>query len=385
MSRTKTRGLLSLIALLMGLSLANVSPAMAQPVDPSTPGAIPVATPTPWAPRQLTATLGGSGATFPNPLYQAWIQVYKQNVPNVTISYQGVGSGAGTRNFIGYLSDFGGTDAFVSSKRVVAEAPDTLHVPMVLGAVVPTYNLTGTDGKKITGLRFNAEILAGIYLGAIRFWDDGRIAKANPDVTTLPNKAVTPVYRSDSSGTTNIWTDYLTKVSPDWKATVGAGTTVRWPAGIGAPGNPGVASAVLRTDGAIGYVELIFALANGLPAPAVQNAAGAYVSATTASVLEAAANAPIAADLTGSITNPPGEGSYPVAGFTWILVRQNTYTDATKAQALADFLYWGLTDGSGAVTRLGYVPLPQSVRYAAIGQLRKITVDGQPVFEGLVK
>lgn len=189
-----------------------------------------------WAPRQVQATLKGSGATFPAPLYAAWIDTYKKVVPGASISYQPVGSGQGIRDFIAYLTDFGGTDAAISVSRVQTEAPDTLHIPMVIGAVAPTYNLPG-----ITDLRFNPEILAGIYLGAIRNWNDPRIAAANPGVR-LPNQAITVVYHSDSSGTTSIWTDYLSKISGDWRTRVGSGTTVRWPVGVGAPGNPGVAS-----------------------------------------------------------------------------------------------------------------------------------------------
>lgn len=332
-----------------------------------------------WSPRQLTATLRGSGATFPNPLYQTWIQVYKGVTPSVTISYQGVGSGQGIRDFISYLTDFGGTDSVVPSDRMRTEAPDTLHVPTAMGAVVPTYNLPGIDN-----VRFTPEMLAGIYLGAITRWNDPRIAAGNPGVR-LPNTAITVVYRSDSSGTTSIWTDYLSKVSTEWRQQVGTGTTVRWPAGVGAPGNPGVASTVRNTVGAIGYVELIFALANRLPAPPVQNAAGNFITPSLESTSAAAAGVPLPADLRVSITNSSNPNAYPIAGFTWILVRENTYTDVTKAQALTDFLYWALTDGTGAVTRLGYAPLAADVRFKSIEQLRKVTVNGQRVFDGPIK
>jgi phosphate transport system substrate-binding protein len=329
-----------------------------------------------WAPRQLTATLRGSGATFPAPLYAAWIQAYKNVTPGVTISYQGVGSGQGQRDFIGYLTDFGGTDAALNAQRVATEAPDALHVPTVLGAVVPTYNLPG-----ITNLRFSPASLAGIYLGAIRRWNDPRIAADNPGVR-LPSTNITVVYRSDSSGTTSIWTDYLSKVSADWRSRVGAGTTVRWPVGVGAPGNPGVASTVKNTRGAIGYVELVFALANRLPAPAVQNASGNYVAPSLESTTAAADGVTIPANLVASITNSPNAQAYPIAGFTYLLVRQSTYTDLTKAQALTDYIYWTLTEGSGAATRLGYAPLPASLRVRAIEQLRKITVNGERAFDG---
>lgn len=329
-----------------------------------------------WAPRQVQATLKGSGATFPAPLYAAWIDTYKKVVPGVSISYQPVGSGQGIRDFIAYLTDFGGTDAAISVSRVQTEAPDALHIPMVIGAVVPTYNLPG-----ITNLRFNPEILAGIYLGAIRNWNDPRIAAANPGVR-LPNQAITVVYRSDGSGTTSIWTDYLSKISTDWRTRVGSGTTVRWPVGVGAPGNPGVASTVKNTRGSIGYVEQVFATANRLPLPPVQNASGNFVAASIEATSAAADGVAIPASLVASITNSPNPNAYPIAGFTYILVRQNTYKDVTKAQALTDFLYWSLTEGAGAATRLGYAPLPASLRVRAIQSLQSITVDGQRVFDG---
>lgn len=359
---TRTMIVRTLTMMLVAVSLLTVvsSPAHAQS----------------WAPRQIQASLKGSGATFPAPLYAAWIETYKQVVPGVSISYQPVGSGQGIRDFIAYLTDFGGTDAAISASRVQTEAPDALHIPMVIGAVVPTYNLPG-----VTNLRFNPEILAGIYLGAIRNWNDPRIAKANPDVK-LPNQRITVVYRSDSSGTTSIWTDYLSKISSDWRSKVGSGTTVRWPVGVGAPGNPGVASTVKNTRGAIGYVEQVFATANRLPLPAVQNASGNYVAASIEATSAAADGVPIPANLVASITNSPNPNAYPIAGFTYVLVHQNTYKDVAKAQALTDFLYWSLTEGTGAATRLGYAPLPASLRVRAIQSLQSVTVDGQRVFDG---
>lgn len=327
-----------------------------------------------WAPRPLTASLKGSGATFPAPLYAAWIEAYKKVNPSVTISYQPVGSGQGQRDFIGYLTDFGGSDAALSARRVETEAPDAMHVPTVLGAVVPTYNLAGVT------LRFSPETLAGIYLGAIKKWNDPRIAADNPGVR-LPSTAITVVYRSDGSGTTSIWTDYLSKISADWKSRVGSGNSVRWPVGVGAPGNAGVASTVRSTKGAIGYVELVFALANKLPVPQVKNAAGNYITPSLETTTAAADGVTIPANLVVSITNSPNPNAYPVAGFTYLLVRATTYTDVTKAQALTDYIYWTLTEGTGAATRLGYAPLPANVRVKAIEQLQKVRVNGQPVFD----
>jgi phosphate transport system substrate-binding protein len=358
------RSIMFLLALGVMLSTLAVGPAQAQEA---------------WAPRDITATLKGSGATFPNPIYQVWIQVYKQVNPNVTISYQGVGSGQGQTDFVRYLTDFGGTDSVVTDARIRTEAPDTLHVPMVLGGVVPTYNLPG-DPK----LRFSPEVLAGIYLGRITRWNDPAIRADNPGVT-LPNTRITPVYRSDSSGTTSIFTDYLTKVSTDWSSRVGRGTTVRWPAGIGAPGNAGVAGTVRRTVGAIGYVEQAFAIGNKLPVPAVKNAAGNYIEPSQEAVSAAASGITIPADLRFSLTNASGANTYPIVGATWILVREQTYTDLAKAQALTDFIYWGLTEGQGATVRLGYAPLSTEMRQRAIEQLRKVKVNGQTVFDGPVK
>ncbi|HEU5100139.1 MAG TPA: phosphate ABC transporter substrate-binding protein PstS, partial [Roseiflexaceae bacterium] len=232
--------------------------------------------------------------------------------------------------------------------------------------------------------RFSAATLSGIYLGTIKQWDDPAIAADNPGVK-LPDTDITVVYRSDGSGTTSIWTDYLSKVNADWKAKVGAGTTVRWPVGVGAPGNAGVANSVKQIEGAIGYVELIYALANKLPAAPVKNAAGSYSTPSLSSVSDAANGITYPESLAVSITNSPTPTAYPIAGFTYILVRAQTYTDVTKAQALTDFIYWGLTEGQGASNRLGYAPLPTEARYLAMKQLYKVKVKGQQVFNGPIK
>jgi phosphate transport system substrate-binding protein len=329
-----------------------------------------------WAPRQLNASLKGSGATFPAPLYATWISVYKTVASGVAITYTPVGSGQGQKDFIAYLTDFGGTDSVVNAKTIETQAPDALHVPTVMGAVVPTYNVPG-----ITTLRFSAETLAGIYLGAIKSWDDKRIVADNPGVK-LPALAITSVHRSDSSGTTSIWTDYLSKISTEWKSKVGSGNSVKWPVGVGAPGNAGVASTVKNTKGSIGYVELVFALANKLPVPQVKNASGNYITPTLESTTAAADGITLPESLAVSITNSPNKNAYPIAAFTYILVRQSTYGDKNKAEALADFIYWGLTEGTGGALRLGYAPLPANVRIKSIGQLQKITVNGEKVFDG---
>lgn len=388
---TFSRVFVAMLTLLVALSVVFTStPALAAKKKPTAtkkkpaPTATAVATTTEWAPRQLTATLRGSGASFPNPLYQVWISVYTKNVvPSVTLSYQSVGSGQGQKDFIAYLTDFGGSDSAVSSSRVAAEAPDAIHIPTVMGGVLPVYNLPSVS----TPLRFTPEILVGIYYGAIKYWNDARIAAANPGVK-LPKTEIVVVYRSDSSGTTSIWTDYLSKVSSDWKANVGSGNTVKWKVGIGAPGNAGVSSTVQKTEGAIGYVEVAYALGAGLPMPYVQNAAGNFVQPLLANVSAAAAGVTPSSDvqkLAASITNGADAQAYPIAAFTYILVRKDTYTDLNKAQALADFIYWSLTEGQGAANRLGYAPLPENMRKAAMKALMAVNVNGAPVINAPIK
>lgn len=344
----------------------------------------PVAVVTEWEPRQLTARLVGSGASFPNPLYQAWIAVYTKNiVPGVQLSYSSVGSGQGQKDFIAYLTDFGGSDSAIKSGDVTTKAPDAIHLPMVMGGVMPMANIAGVK----TALKFTPETLAGIYLGAITNWNDPRIAQDNAGVA-LPDLAITPVYRSDSSGTTSIWTDYLSKVSTDWKAKVGSGSAVGFPAGIGASGNAGVAATVLNTNGAVGYVEVGYALAAGFPLPYVQNASGNFVKPETANVSAAAIGLNISSNpqkLATSITNSASPDAYPIAAFTYILVRQVTYTDVNKAQALSDFIYWGLTTGQGATVRLGYAPLPEAMRQASMKALKTVAINGQPVLDAPIK
>ena len=344
----------------------------------------PAVASTEWAPRQLTAKLSGSGASFPNPLYQVWISVYTKNVvPGVQLSYSSVGSGQGQKDFIAYLTDFGGTDSAIKSADVESKAPDAIHLPMVMGGVMPMVNIAGIK----TPLKFTPETLAGIYLGAITNWNDPRLAKDNEGVA-LPDLAITPVYRSDSSGTTSIWTDYLSKVSTDWKSKVGAGSAVSFPAGIGASGNAGVSATVLNTNGAVGYVEVGYALAAGFPLPFVKNASGNFVKPETNAVSAAANGMNISSNpqrLASSITNSAAPDAYPIAAFTYVLVRQTTYTDLNKAQALADFLYWGLTTGQGATVRLGYAPLPEAMRNASMKALMTVKVNGAPVIEAPIK
>ena len=330
-----------------------------------------------WEPRDLTAQLSGSGATFPAPLYERWVAEYQDVAPNVTINYQAVGSGQGKRDFIGGITDFGGSDSFMTDEEL-QQAPDALHIPTVMGAVVITYNLPDVQQE----LQFSPESIAGIFLGEITTWNDPAIAADNPGVE-LPDQPITVVHRSDGSGTTDIFTTYLSKVSEAWNDQVGHGTAVEWPTGIGGEGNPGVTAGVQQTPGAVGYVELLYALENGLPAPAVKNAAGSYVTPSVETVTNAAAGflGELPDDLRISITNPPeGEDSYPISGFTWMLVHQE-YQDATKAQALTDFIYWCLTEGDATAEELHYAPLPDEVQQMAIQKLEQGTVNGEQGFQ----
>lgn len=356
-------------------------------------GRAPAATPTAstagsssdaWQPRQLTTTVSGSGASFPNALYQVWISVYTKNIaPGVTLSYQSVGSGQGKKDFVAGLTDFGGTDSALSAEEVNAQAPDAIHIPTVMGGVLPIYNLPGVT----IPLRFTPELLVGIYSGEITTWNDAKIVAENPDAN-LPATDIAVVYRSDASGTTSIWTDYLSKVSDTWKNSVGKGSSVKWLVGIGAPGNAGVASTVQKTPGAIGYVEVAYALGANFSLPYVKNAAGNYVQPLLANVSAAAASVTISDDvqqLAQSITNSNDPQAYPISAFTYVLVHKDTYADETKAQAVVDFLYWGLTTGQDAANRLGYAPLPDNMRHAAIKALLAVKVNGQAVLDAPVK
>ena len=330
-----------------------------------------------FTPRDVTAQLTGSGASFPDPVYQRWIQDYQSVAPNVTINYQSVGSGQGRKDFFGNVTDFGASDKFASDKELSDYGQPVLHIPVVLGAVVATYNLEG-----VNDLQFSPETLVGIFMGTITNWNDPKIAADNPNAK-LPDQPITVVHRSDGSGTTSIWTNYLSSVSSEWKDKVGAGDTVQWPVGQGGEKNPGVAALVKQTPGAIGYVELTYALGNNLPASAVKNAAGQFVKPSVESVSAAAEGfmAQIPDDLRVNIVNPPeGENAYPISGFTWLLVRKEMQ-DENKAKALTDFIYWALTQGSDTATQLFYAPLPEQVRTKAIDKLTQVTVNGQPVFQ----
>ena len=302
--------------------------------------------------------INGAGATFPYPIYSKWFSEYAQQHPNVKINYQSIGSGGGIRQVSEGTVDFGATDGPMNDDQIKSAKVKTMHIPTVLGAVVPVYNIPGVNKD----LNFSGDVIADIYLGKITTWNDPRIVKENPGVN-LPGNAILPVYRSDGSGTTYIFTDYLSKVSSDWASKVGKNTSVKWPTGIGQKGNEGVAGMVRQSPNSFGYVELIYALQNKMPYGSVKNAAGKYVKASTDGVTAAAAASAKAmpADFRVSITNAPGENSYPISSFTWLLIPTHS-ADPAKGKALADFLGWMLDHGQSEAATLSYAPLPKPVQ-----------------------
>jgi phosphate transport system substrate-binding protein len=312
-----------------------------------------------WAQNPLLIT--GAGATFPYPIYSKWFDVYHQKNSNIQINYQSVGSGAGIKQVTEGTVDFGATDGPMNDEQIKAfqdkRGTGILHFPTVLGGVVPTYNVPGVSGA----LNFTPEALAGIYLGKITKWNDAAIAGANKGVN-LPAQDIVVVHRSDGSGTTYCWTDYLSKVSEEWKSKVSKSTSVNWPVGLGGKGNEGVTGLVKQTPNSIGYVELIYAVQNNIPYGAVKNAAGDFVKADLTSVSAAAAGAAkdMPEDFRVSITNAPGKAAYPVSTFTWLLVPEKIQ-DGAKREAIKGFLKWMLTDGQGATEALSYAKLPKEV------------------------
>ncbi len=312
--------------------------------------------------------LNGAGATFPNPIYSKWFSEYSQQHPGIEINYQPVGSGAGIRQASVGTVDFGATDGPMTNEQIAGAKVKLQHIPTVLGAVVPIYNLPGVGQE----LRFSPDVLADIYTGKISGWSDARIAKDNPGVK-LPSTDIIVTHRSDGSGTTFIFTDYLSKVSADWKSSVGAGTAVSWPKGLGGKGNEAIAGLVRQIPGSIGYVELIYALQNKIPYGYLKNASGQWVKASIEGVANAAAAAKtIPADYRVSITNEMGRDVYPISSFTWLLVPTNPQ-DAAKAKVLRDFLNWMLDHGESEASSLYYAPLPAPVQArvrATIAQMK---------------
>ena len=312
-----------------------------------------------WAEGALS--INGAGATFPNPIYSKWFDEYHKLKSDVQINYQPVGSGAGIRQVTEGTVDFGATDGPMNDEQLKAYQDKhgfgILHFPTVLGAVVPTYNIPGVNAA----LNFTPEALAGIYLGKITKWNDPAIAGANSGVK-LPSEDIVIVHRSDGSGTSYVWTDYLSKVSDEWKNKVGKGTSVNWPVGLGGKGNEGVSGLVKQTPNSIGYVELIYAAANNIAFGTVKNASGKFVKADLESVSTAAAGAAkeMPADFRVSITNAPGDKAYPIASFTWLLIPQK-FSDAGKSNAMKGFLKWALKDGQNYAETLSYAKLPKAV------------------------
>jgi phosphate transport system substrate-binding protein len=313
----------------------------------------------------------GAGATFPNPIYQKWISEYNKLHPNVEINYQSLGSGAGIRQLTNQTVFFGASDGPMTNEQLQAAPGKILHLPTVLGADVPVYNLPGLNAE----LKFTGPVLADIFLGKITKWNDAALTKLNPGVN-LPATDITVVHRAEASGTTYIWVDYLSKVSPEWKMKVGVQTSVNWPTGVGGKGNEGVAGTVTQTPGSVGYVELVYALQNKIAYGSVQNMAGEFTKANVESVTAAAGAAAgkMPPDFRVSITNAPGKGVYPISSFTWILLYENP-KDKMLAKAMLDYVKWALTDGQKFAAGLGYAPLPAEVVKLEMAALARIKVS----------
>jgi len=309
--------------------------------------------------------INGAGATFPFPIYSKWFNEYAKIDPSVRFNYQSIGSGGGQKQILAETVDFGASDGPMSDENLAKAPRKLLHIPTVAGADVLSYNLPG-DPK----LKFDGPTIAAVFLGTITKWNDPAITGQNPSVA-LPDMDIVVVHRSDGSGTSYIWTDYLSKVSPDWKAKVGKGTSVSWPTGLGGKGNEGVSGQIKQTPGAIGYIELAYANQNKLPFADIKNAAGNYIAPSIDSVTDAMATAVIPDDLRFSITNPPGEKSYPIASATWLLVYE-TQSDPAKGKKLVEFLKWAYQDGEAMAAALLYAPLPDSLRERALEKVKSI-------------
>ena len=331
-----------------------------------------VATTAPVAAQSLT----GAGATFPNPIYTKWFDAYNKKT-GIQINYQSIGSGGGIRQFTEGTVDFGATDGPMNESQIQAVNGNVLHVPTVLGAVVVTYNLPSLGA---TQLKFDGNLLVDIFMGRVTKWDDGKIAALNPGVK-LPDQDLIVVHRSDGSGTTYVFTDYLNKFSREWKDKVGYATSVNWPVGLGGKGNEGVTQQVKQTEGTLGYVELIYAISNKLPYAQIKNPAGAFVNPSLESVTAAAAGAKLAkdTDFRVSITNAEGEAAYPIASFTWLLIRKDN-KDAAKAKLIRDFLTWMVTpEAQKMAAELHYAPLPQPVVALVEARIPTLKAGGKAI------
>ncbi len=318
----------------------------------------------------------GAGATFPFPLYSKMFDVYGKEY-SVKVNYQAIGSGGGIRQLINKTVDFGGSDAIMSDEDIKAAGAPVLHIPTCAGAVVLTYELPGNPE-----VRFTPDVVADIFLGKIKKWDDQRILSQNPGVT-LPGLDITVIHRSDGSGTTNIFSGYLSKVSKDWMDKVGAGTALNWPTGLGAKGNPGVAGLVKQTPGSVGYVELIYALQNKMPYGTVQNKKGKFIKPTIAAT-SAAANIPLPDDMKANLTDTSAADGYPISGFTWILLyKDQKYGDKTmdKAKAVVTLVWWMVHEGQKYAEPLQYAPLSRNAQEKAEKLLKSVTYGGAPLLK----
>jgi phosphate transport system substrate-binding protein len=309
--------------------------------------------------------INGAGATFPYPLYSKWFDEYAKVDPTARFNYQSIGSGGGQKQILEQTVDFGASDSPMSDENLAKSRGKILHIPTVAGAVVVTYNLPSGPTVKLDG-----ETVAGLFLGTIRKWNDPRLAALNPGIK-LPNLDVAVVHRSDGSGTSYIFTDYLSSISKEWASKVGRNTSVKWPAGLGAKGNEGVAGQVKQLEGAIGYVELAYARQNKLPVADLKNASGKFVTPTIESVTAALATARIPNDFRFSIVYPPGPDAYPISGATWLLVYEQQ-KDPAKGKKLVEFLKWGLTQGQSMASPLDYAPLPPKLREQVLQRIAEI-------------
>lgn len=328
------------------------------------------------APAAQAQKLTGAGATFPNPIYSKWFDAYNKKT-GIQINYQSIGSGGGIRQFTEGTVDFGASDGPMNESQISAVGGNVVHVPTVLGAVVVTYNLPTLGTAQ---LRLDGNTLVDIFMGRITRWNDKRIASLNPGLT-LPGIDLIVVHRSDGSGTTYVFTDFLNKFSREWKDKVGYATSVNWPVGLGGKGNEGVTQQVKQVEGAVGYVELIYAVSNGLPYALLKNSAGNFVAPSLESASAAAASARLAkdTDFRVSITNAPGQETYPITSFTWLLVKQDG-KDPAKAKLIRDFLSWMITDEAQAMAQeLKYAPLPAEVRALIADRIKTLKAGGKPI------
>ena len=325
-------------------------------------------------PAHAQTLINGAGATFPYPIYSKWFDEYTKIDPEVRFNYQSIGSGGGIKQVSARTVDFGASDGPMTDEQLKQAPSAVFHIPTVLGAVVATYNLPGSPKLKFTG-----EVLADIFLGKITKWNDSRITALNAGVS-LPDQPIIVVHRSDGSGTTYIWVDYLSKISPEWQQKVGKGTSVNWPVGLGGKGNEGVSGQVKNQPGALGYVELAYAVKNKLPVASIKNAAGKFVEPTIATTTAAAAGAArsMPEDFRVSLTNPPGDEAYPIASFTWLLVYRDQPNEV-KGRALVKFLWWMSHEGQKYADDLLYAPLPTQVVKQIEAKIKQITYQGKPL------